>query len=230
MDTYDQYSCKLGFLCPDLPIIPIPNIKIPSLYIDLSQLHLGLDITLPRFNFIPKSVDLPKLPNVPEPPQIGANFSIDFTIPDIPLLPEPPTLPDLPSLIPQVDMQLPVLPPAPSIPELPNQISLMLSIAKKLSKIYCIIKSGIGLVGENSVKARIEQMTQRSYEVPWVDRLDLTQSLKQTPLQGIDIQVDSSINLKYNFDAFYALLKSIVDNINSTSYNIISNTQGLSTS
>lgn len=225
MDTYDQYSCKLSFLCPDLPIIPIPNVKIPSLYIDLSQLHLGLDITLPRFNFIPKSIDLPKLSNFPEPPQIGANFTVDFTIPDIPLLPEPPVLPELPSFIPQVDMQLPVLPPAPSIPELPNQISLMLSVAKKLSKIYCIIKSGIGLVGENSVKARIEQMTQRSYEVPWVDHLDLTQNLKQTPLQGIDIQVDSYVNLQYNFDAFYTLLKSMVNTINSTSYSMISTAQ-----
>ncbi len=225
MDTYDQYSCKLSFLCPDLPIIPIPNVKIPSLYIDLSQLHLGLDITLPRFNFVPKSIDLPKLPNFPEPPQIGANFSIDFTIPDIPLLPEPPVLPELPSFIPQVDMQLPILPPAPNIPELPNQISLMLSVAKKLSKIYCIIKSGIGLVGENSLKARIEQMSQRSYEVPWVDHLDLTQSLKQTPLEGIDIQVDSYVNLQYNFDAFYALLKSMVTTINSTSYNMLSTAQ-----
>jgi hypothetical protein len=140
-DTYDQYSCKLSFLCPDLPIIPIPSVKIPSLYIDLSHLNLGIDIVLPRFNFVPETVELPRLPNLPEPPQLGVNFKIDFNLPDIPLLPEPPELPELPSFIPQAKIQLPVLPPAPKIPELPNQVSAMVSIAKKLSKIYCIIKS-----------------------------------------------------------------------------------------
>jgi len=41
-DSYDQYSCKLSMLCPNLPIIPIPNVKIPSLYVDLSHLALLL--------------------------------------------------------------------------------------------------------------------------------------------------------------------------------------------
>lgn len=125
-------------------------------------------------------------------------------------------------------MQLPILPPAPKIPELPRKISQMVSIAKKLSKIYCIIKSGIGLVGENAVKARIEQMTQRSYEVPWVDRLDLTHYFKQTPLQGIDLQVDSFVNLQYNFDGFYALLKSLVENVNQSTMEVVSQVQNLS--
>ena len=227
-DTYDQYSCKLSFLCPDLPIIPIPSVKIPSLYIDLSHLNLGMDIVLPRFNFVPESVELPRLPNLPEPPQLGINFKIDFNIPDIPLLPEPPELPELPSFIPQVKMQLPVLPPAPKIPELPNQITAMVSIAKKLSKIYCIIKSWIGLVGESSVKARIEQMTQRTYNVPRVDNLDLTAYFRQTPLQWVDIQVDSYVNLQYNFDAFYALLKGMVDTINQGTYNLTSQAESLS--
>jgi hypothetical protein len=68
-------------------------------------------------------------------------------------------------------------------------------------------------------------MTQRSYEVPRVDNLDLTIYFKQTPLQGVDIAVDSFVNLQYNFDAFYALLKSIVDPINQATYSLLQETQ-----
>ncbi|MBR2157917.1 hypothetical protein IJ913_00460 [bacterium] len=64
-------------------------------------------------------------------------------------------------------------------------------------------------------------MTQRSYEVPRVDNLDLTFFFKQAPLQGIDIEVDSYVNLQYNFDAFYSLLKSIVDPINQKTYSLL---------
>ena len=156
------------------------------------------------------------------------NIKVDFNIPDIPQLPEPPSLPELPSFIPQVKMQLPILPPAPKIPELPNKLTKMLTIAKSAYKIFCIIKSGIGLVGENSVKARIEQMTQRTYNVPRVDNLNLNFQFKQTPLQGIDIQADSYVNLQYNFDGFYALLKGIVDGINQSTYHLVSSGQNLS--
>jgi hypothetical protein len=68
-------------------------------------------------------------------------------------------------------------------------------------------------------------MTQRSYEVPRVDNLDLTFFFKQTPLQGIDIEVDSYVNLQYNFSAFYSLLKSIVDPINEKTYNLLQETE-----
>ena len=227
-DSYDQYSCKLSMLCPNLPIIPIPNVKIPSLYVDLSHLNLGLDIVLPRFNFVPESIELPRLPNLPEPPRLGLNINVDFNIPDIPQLPEPPNLPELPSFIPQVKMELPILPPAPKIPELPNKIQKIVSIAKKISKIYCIIKSWIGLVGENSVKARIEQMTQRTYEVPRVDNLDLTRLFNQQPLQWIDIEASTYVNLQYNFDAFYALMKGIVNNVNQKTNNLVSQGQEVS--
>lgn len=220
-DTYDQYSCKLSFLCMiNIPTIAIPAVKIPSLYIDLSHLNLQMNITLPRFTFKPEGIELPRLPTLPEPPQLGINFDIDFDIPDIPQLPQPPELPELPSFIPQVKMELPVLPPAPAIPEIPSEITAILNLAKTLSKIFCIIKSWIGLVSESAVKARIEQMTQRSYEVPWVDNLDLTAYFKQTPLQWVDIQVDSFVNLQFNFDAFYAVLKGIVDEINELTYNV----------
>ncbi len=224
-DSYDQYACKLNLLCPDIPVIPLPNVKIPSLYIDLSDINLGMDIVLPRFRFAPEALELPRIPNLPEPPQLGINFKVDFKLPEIPLLPPPPNLPELPSFIPQVKMKLPILPPAPKIPELPTKVKKAVNLAKKLSKIYCIIKSGIGLVGENSAKARIEQMTQRTYEVPWVDKLDLTNILRLAPLQGVDLELKTTVNLHYNFDAFYSFLKGMVDGINATTYGLVSEVQ-----
>ena len=96
-------------------------------------------------------------------------------------------------------MSLPVLPPAPKIPELPKQITSVLNLATKLGQIYCIVKQGFGLVGESSVKAKVEQITQRSYNVPWVDNLDLgaliQSKLRKTNLKGVDYQVDSYVNL-----------------------------------
>ncbi|MDO4713774.1 MAG: hypothetical protein Q4B28_03895 [bacterium] len=144
-DTYDQYACKLSFLCDGIPLdpLPIPNIKIPNLLIDLSHIDLGLDIVLPHFTFVPESIHLPRLPNLPLPPNLGLSLDFNFDIGDIPILPAPPTLPDLPSFLPHVKMQLPILPPAPKIPALPDKLSSILKIAEDLGKILCIIKSGI---------------------------------------------------------------------------------------
>lgn len=219
-DTYDQYTCKLGFLCNGIKIdpIPIPNLKIPNLNIDISNIDTRLDIVLPNFEFIPKSIELPRLANIPLPPAVGLKVDRDFNIPNIPQLPEPPTLPELPSLLPQVQLKLPILPPAPKIPELPKSISSTLKIIEKIWKIYCIIKQGFGLVGESSVKAKIEQITQRTYDVPRVDHLDLLSNFEarlwKTNLKGVDYGIESHLNLQYNFDQFYAFLKGTADAVN----------------
>lgn len=219
-DTYDQYTCKLGFLCNGIKIdpIPIPSIKIPNLTIDLSHTDTSLDIVLPNFQFIPKSIELPRLPNIPLPPTVGLRIDRDFNLPNILQLPEPPTLPELPSLLPQVKLKLPILPPAPKIPELPKSITATLKIIEKIGKIYCIIKQGFWLVGENSVKAKIEQMTQRTYDVPRVDYLDLLANFEikvgANNLKGLDYGIESHLNLQYNFDQFYAFLKWTADAVN----------------
>ena len=215
-DAYDQYACKLSFLCWGLKVdpLPIPKMKLPNLIIDLSNINLGMDITLPKFNFVPESIELPRIPNLPTPPAVGLKLDLDFEVPDIPLLPEPPNLPELPSLLPQINLELPILPPAPKLPQLPERISKILNLANKIGQIICRVKSKNGLVAESSVKAKIEQMTQRTYEVPFVDKLDFTAKLWQAPLQGLDYQVDALVNLEYSFDGFYSLLKSITDGIN----------------
>jgi hypothetical protein len=141
-------------LCPKLPILPIPPFKIPNIRIDISNIDLGIDILLPKFNFIPTSIPLPRIPNLPHPPEYNFNFDLKLNlkfnlnlnidiptnIPDIPVLPEPPQLPELPSFLPNVKMKLPILPPAPKIPKLIPEINLAISLAEVFGKIYCILK------------------------------------------------------------------------------------------
>ena len=87
-------------------------------------------IILPSFNFQPIRVQLPELPNLPEPPAVAVNLDLKF--PNIPMLPEPPELPELPSFIPEIELELPVLPPAPELPKLPSAIESVISIAKTI--------------------------------------------------------------------------------------------------
>lgn len=134
-DTNDQFSCKLSLLCNALngllPILQIPNFKIPDLTIDFSDLNIGMDILLPVFNFQPVKIDLPSIPNLPTPPLVQLNIP-NINLPQIPELPRPPQLPELPSFIPNITLELPVLPPAPKIPALPNTFEVILSIAEKI--------------------------------------------------------------------------------------------------
>jgi hypothetical protein len=137
-DTYDQYSCKLSILCDliKLPIIQIPNFKLPDITVDFSDLHFNVDILLPSFNFQAVKVDLPNIPNIPTPPVFTINLdflaSLNITAPDIPLLPSPPKLPELPSFIPNINLELPVLPPAPKVPAIPHEFEASLKIAEKI--------------------------------------------------------------------------------------------------
>jgi hypothetical protein len=151
-DNYDSYSCSMSFLCPPLPILPIPPFKIPNIYLDFSHINLNLNIILPKFNFTPVSIPLPRLPTLPSPPSIRLNLPTTSTkqfgveplkelakltipgvsLPEIPVLPTPPQLPPLPSFIPSVNLQLPVLPPAPRIPKIAPNIQSAIKALDKL--------------------------------------------------------------------------------------------------
>ena len=147
-DNYGSFSCSLSFLCPKLPIFPIPAFKIPNIYMDMSHMELGMNIILPKINFIPIKIPLPQLPNFPEPPTVEVDFSMnldllgdmDMSLPTIPVIPEPPTLPEPPSFIPSIKMDLPVLPPAPKIPKILPEINAILKVADFIGKIFCIVK------------------------------------------------------------------------------------------
>lgn len=216
-DTYDQYSCKLSMLCDsiELPIIQIPNFKIPNITLDLTNLNLWLDLILPKFNFQPVSVDLPELPNLPTPPSVSVNIKL-LDLPNIPLLPSPPELPELPSFIPNVEMELPILPPAPKVPRLPNTIEWYIKIATFIWKVYCIVKWKFWLVGEKSVKAKIEQLTQRTYEVAWIDRImDYTnRSATDVKNYWVDYEISTMVDLQFDLDPIYNFLDTLTTSIN----------------
>jgi len=149
-DNYGSFSCSLSFLCPKLPIFPIPAFKIPNIYMDMSHIDLGMNIILPKINFVPIKIPLPQLPNLPEPPSVevnrdilyglNLNFFENMSLPTIPVIPEPPTLPEPPSFIPSIKIDLPVLPPAPKIPKILPEINGILKVADFIGKIFCIVK------------------------------------------------------------------------------------------
>lgn len=223
-DNYGSFSCSLSFLCPQLPIFKIPSFKIPDITLDLSHIEVGLDIVLPKFNFVPIKIPLPELPSLPEPPTYEIDLNLlgnldlslfkDMQVPSIPVLPWPPQLPELPSFIPNIDLKLPVLPPAPKIPKILPEISAILDVADFIGKVFCIVKWGIGLVGEKWVKAKIEQLTQRKWNVPVFDFFDLTSKYKSPPLEWFDYQIDAYVRLKYNFEWVYTLLDGIAQTAN----------------
>jgi hypothetical protein len=135
-DNYDFYSCKLSLLCVELPILPIPDFHIPDIYIDLSDVQVGLDVILPRFNFVPRKLPMIRLPDLPPPDPI----EIDIDIPTVPLLPHAPPLPELPTLDMDVDITLPTLPPAPKMPRLSPAIEVVIELADFIGSIFCIFK------------------------------------------------------------------------------------------
>lgn len=113
-------------------------------------MELGMNITLPKINFVPINIPLPQIPNLPEPPTLEVDWDIMYglnlsffegmSLPTIPVIPEPPTLPEPPSFIPTITMQLPVLPPAPKIPKILPEINAILKVGKFIGKVFCIVK------------------------------------------------------------------------------------------
>lgn len=215
-DTYDQYMCKLSGFCNfELPLIEIPAFKLPNLILDISDVNIQFDAILPTFNLQPDRIDLPDLPNIPSPPSVVVNIQLP-KIPEIPLLPEPPELPDLPSFIPNVELEMPVLPPAPQLPKIPDKIEWSLKLLETIGSIYCWIKNGFWLVAEQAVKAKIEQMTQRTYAVPWMDDLLNFFNVKSKPvtLRGFDYEVSTSLDVKFDFNGIYNYAETLTDKIN----------------
>ena len=216
-DTYDQYSCKLSLLCNwiQLPIIQIPNFKLPNITIDLTDIDLWIDIVLPEFNFQWVKVELPELPNLPEPPSIWADIKL-LELPNIPIMPEPPKLPELPSFIPEVDIELPVLPPAPELPKLPSSIEWIIKVAKTIWRIYCIVKGDFWMVWESSVKAKIEQLTQRTYKVDWIDDIMDFTNWTAAPIKnyGVDYEISSHLNFQFDISAIHDYLDVLTKWIN----------------
>ena len=210
VDNYDFYDCTLSVFCIDLPILPIPPFKLPDIYIDLSHIDIGLNITLPEFRFKPIRLPPIVLPTLPYPPKIWLNVKLPLP-PEIPM---PPQLPSITFNIPTPEIKLPpLLPPAPKLPPLMPPIKAVLDIAQWIWKIRCIIKNWIWLVAEWNTKTRIEQLTQRYSRVAPFDFLQLT--LPKFPFpKYYDVRIDTYVNLKINFDMVYDMAKAFANVIN----------------
>lgn len=234
VDNYSAYSCTLKWFCPKLPVFSIPPFKIPDITIDLSNIDFRTDIILPRFRFVPKKLDIiPNiinawLPDLPYPSDIWSlNNKINIKLPNIPVIPSPPNLDliSLPSFIPTFEFDGPVLPPAPRLPKIAPELGMAIDIADFIGRVFCIVKNGIWLVWEKWVKSRIEQMTQRTWQVEPRDSLQLL--IPKAPLRSynlfggtsnnwwsFDIKVDAFVDLKFSFDGIYALFQWIADQVN----------------
>ena len=165
---------------------------------------------------------------------LGLNVSP--SIPAMPIIPAPPRLPEIPSFIPTVKLELPVLPPAPKIPKLPNKIKATIELAEALWRVFCMVKKPVGFVKEKSIKARVEQMTQRTYEIPYWDNMDKTleqrksRSTSKIPewisniypflmanefqnvqLKWLDIWVETFVNVQFKLDGSYDIINYLVN-------------------
>ncbi len=110
--TLDWKLKILSALLPTPPVMKFP--RWPDIVLDLSDIRLGINISVPDFKFNVKPIRLPNLPslNLPNSPNFG------ISLPALPLLPQIPTLPDLPDLPSLPKLALPNLPPPPKIPKI----------------------------------------------------------------------------------------------------------------
>lgn len=71
-------------------------------------------------------------------------------------------------------------------------------------------------MAEQAVKAKIEQMTQRTYAVPWMDDLLNFFNVKSKPvtLRGFDYEVSTSLDVKFDFNGIYNYAETLTDKIN----------------
>ena len=150
------------------------------------------------------------LPDLPDPRDFELDLELD--LPEVPVLPAPPTLPPLPDIELEADIQLPTLPPAPKIPNISPVISKVIKIADFVGTVFCIFKSGVGLVAEQWVKTRVEQLTQRTRPVEPFDSLAVV--LPEPPLPWFDIQITAMVDLEFSFDVLYDVLDEIASETN----------------
>ena len=72
------------------------------------------------------------------------------------------------------------------------------------------------MVGESSVKAKIEQLTQRTYKVDWIDDIMDFTNRTVAPIKnyGVDYEISSHVDMQFNFSDIYNYLDVLTDGIN----------------
>lgn len=181
---YNSMHWKLKLLSaviPSPPIIRFP--RWPDIVLDLSDIRLGINVSVPDFRLNVKPLRLPSLPNLtlPNSPNLA------LTLPSLPILPALPNLPDLPSLPSLPRLALPNLPPPPKVPKLLGSIQAVLKIFKLLSTVYCFLNNTM-LVPEGEVGDVIAKRTERqgklsldfigiqfpNFTLPWIREIRIS--------------------------------------------------------
>lgn len=207
-ERYNSQQWKFKLISAIIPKIPVINFpKWPDLVLDLSDIRLGINISVPDFNFRISPIRLPSLPNLSLPR--APNVSI--TLPTLPVLPPLPELPDLPNLPSLPVVKLPNLPPPPKIPKLSGSIKVSLDIMKLISKLYCYYQK-TSLIPEYQVGAIIAQRTERQATLP-MDFLSI--QFPQFSLPTIkEIRVATHLNYELRSDFITEYAKNAVKPIN----------------
>lgn len=217
---------KLFAFIPSPPIIPFP--KLPDLYLDFSQVQMGINILWPDIKFRPEKIVLPRLPRIVLPDLPVYNF----TLPAIPLLPDLTlSLPELPDLPPLTLPALPNLPPPPKIPKLPGAVQATISILKKIFKILCLIKKGFIPTSETVLKTTIEHMTERGLDPLLPFDLGLAFQLpgiSYNYVERIVLTVKIDLNKALEFSLIYDTVKYMADKLNAISTNFSAAANSLS--
>lgn len=201
----------ISLIIPKIPVIQFP--KWPDIILDLHNVRLGLVISLPDFNFVPRPIVLPNLPNLylPDLP------SLNLSLPKIPVLPklEIPDLPLLPS-IPKIE--LPDLPPPPTIPKIFSSLEAILDIIALVVKIMCFLRPGL-FIPEWRAWDHIAFITERQWYLPF-DFLDL--SLPQFSFPFVDaIEVKTHVNLEFETDFITELARQSLMPLNNFTNNVV---------
>ncbi len=210
--TLLELILKLFAFIPSPPIIPFP--KLPDLYLDFSQVQMGITILWPDLTFRPEKIVLPSLPRIvfPDLP------TFQFELPAIPILPDLSlSLPELPDLPPLIIPALPNLPPPPKIPELPAGVKATISILKKIFKILCLIKKGFIPTHESVLKTTIEHMTERGLDPLLPFDLGLALQWPEISYEYVDrivLTLKINLNKALEFSIIYDVVQYVADGLN----------------
>lgn len=201
-----QLIFSLFTFVPDLPVVEMP--KLPDIMLDVSNIQAGVDVIWPDIKFVAERINIPKLPRVDFPTAyldldadldldvpVLPDFSIDYDFPSLPGL----SLPDLPSI-----------PPPPSIPSLGASLEATLNVVSNVLRIVCIIRQGFIPTTENTLKSKIEEITQRPGGI--VLPFDLAVQT-EFPSMSFDFFERLEITTYLNLTADFTLLFDFVEEI-----------------
>lgn len=229
LDLFDEYdkSCKecknerydlrtfiwrlVSIIIPKIPVIQFP--KWPNIVIDLHNIKVWLNITLPEFNFNTRPIVIPSLPKLylPDIP------SVKVKLPTLPILPsiELPELPDLPTL---PTVELPNLPPPPKLPKIFSAIEAVLKILKIVTKIMCLIQH-TPFAPERTAWIKIAYLTDRQGFNP-LDYIDL--SLPQYSYSFVDsINITTYVNFEVDAEFLLEFAKQWVKPLNNFTNDVV---------